>query len=260
MMIMKKLLIKILKKIIKLIEHKSQNIVEDPGYYELFGHFFYYHHKSAFEDTCQEILMKGIYTFNPTSTNPIIIDCGANMGLSLLFFSMNYPTAIIYAFEPDETVLETLEKNIGTYMMTNVELFKKAVWNKNEILEFFTDKGMGGRLVNNYENQTPVKVEAVRLKDFIADKHVDFLKMDIEGSEFVVIQDCEPLLNQIDKIFIEYHSVYDEEQKLDELLLILKRNGFRYHLSQSFSRNKPFVDEYLVCEKMDLAINVFAYK
>lgn len=259
---MKKLIIKVLKKIIKVIENKSQNIIvdESSGHTELFDHEFYYHHKGSFEDTFQEIFKKGIYAFNSVNPNPIIIDCGANMGLSLLYFSLNYPSAKIYAFEPDQSVLECLEMNIKAYQMRNVELIKKAVWNKTEILEFYTDKGMGGRLLTNYLNQNPTKVEAIRLKDFIANKQIDFLKMDIEGSEYDVILDCEPILKQIKNIFIEYHSMINEEQKLDDLLLILKRNGFRYHLSQSFSRNKPFIDNDFVCEKIDLAINIFGYK
>jgi len=258
---MRKLIIKILRKLTKFIEYKPQTIIEEvSGHLELLGNSFLYHHKLAFEDTYQEIFTKGIYTFKTNSDNPVIVDCGANMGLSLLFFSLNYPNAKIFAFEPDEAVLGCLEKNILNYQMKNVELFKQAVWNANEELEFFTDKGMGGRLGNKYENQTPNKIEAIRLKDFIRDKHVDFLKMDIEGAEYLVIQDCESILGQIDNLFIEYHSMVDEDQKLDEILLILKRNGFRYHLSQSFSRNRPFIDNDLICEKIDLAINIFGYK
>ncbi len=258
---MRKIIIKILKKIIRLIEPKTQYLIEgDLGYTEVFGKNFYYHHKLAFEITFEELFKKGIYSFNTTNPNPVIIDCGANMGLSLLFFSLNYPNATIYAFEPDVTVFGCLEKNIDAFQMKNVELIKKAVWNKNEMLDFYTDRGMGGRLKSNYLNQTATKVEAVRLKDFISDKHIDFLKMDIEGAEYLVIKDCESILKQVDNIFIEYHSMENEEQNLDDLLLILKRNGFRYHLSQSFSREKPFIDKVLVNEKIDLAINVYAYK
>lgn len=255
---MKKIIIKILKRIIRLIESKSN--ITNKGYTNVFGKNFHYHYKPAFDITFEELFKKGIYTFTTSNTSPIIIDCGANMGLSLLFFSINYPSAKIYAFEPDVSVLESLEKNIKTYQMDNVELIRKAVWNKNETLEFFTDKGMGGRLKCDYLDQIPTKVEAIRLKEFISDKHIDLLKMDIEGAEYIVIEDCESILDQIDNIFIEYHSMINEEQKLDELLLILKRNGFRYHLSQSFSRNKPFVDMDLVNEKIDLAINIYGYK
>lgn len=253
--------IKILKKIIKLIEPKQKKISDNgPGYSVLFGKKFYYQYKPAFDITFHEIFEKGVYTFIPKNLNPTIIDCGANMGLSLLFFSMSYPTAKIYAFEPDHSVLEVLKKNLQTYKMKNVELYEKAVWSKNEILNFYTDGGMGGRLENIYNNQVPIQVETIRLKDFIGDKHIDLLKMDIEGAEFEVISDCESKLSQIDNIFIEYHSMENETQKLDDLLFILKNNGFRYHLSQSFSRNKPFVEKTLVCEKIDLAINIFGYR
>jgi len=258
---MKKLIVKVLKKLITYFELNDRLFEKtEPGKAELFGKEFSYHYKPAFVVTFEEIFTKGIYTFNTENKHPIIIDCGANMGLSLLFFTINYPNATIYAFEPDDSVIGCLEKNIATFDMKNVELHKKAVWNKECILGFFTDKGMGGRLENTYQNQKATKVKAIRLKDFISDKHVDFLKMDIEGAEFKVIQDCESVLSQIDNIFIEYHSTIDKEQKLDCLLSILKRNGFRYHLSQSFSRLKPFVDKSLICENTDLTINIYGYK
>lgn len=126
--------------------------------------------------------------------------------------------------------------------------------------EFYTEKGLGGRLDSSYENQIPVKVETVCLKEFIGTKKIDLLKMDIDGAEFEVIKDCESVLNQIDYMFIEYHSVIMEEQKLDEILLILKRNGFRYHLAQSFSLEKPFIEDTITCERFDMAINIFGYK
>jgi Methyltransferase FkbM domain len=86
------------------------------------------------------------------------------------------------------------------------------------------------------------------------------LIIDIEGSEFNVLKDCEDLLFNLNHIFIEYHSFYDEEQHLEDILNIVKRQGFRYYLKESFSRKKPYVDDKLVCERFDMAINIFAYK
>lgn len=256
---MRKLLNKIHRKLI-IFQRKNEGI-NNQGDIKLFNNVFVYHHKGSFKDTYKEIFEKEIYKFKTESKSPIIVDCGANMGLSLLYFNINYPNSKIIAFEPDMSVLTYLKKNISSYKMSNVKLYEKAVWDKNKILNFYTDAGMGGSIVNDYnKNQNPNKIEAIRLKEFIADMHVDLLKMDIEGSEYSVIKDCEPLLDQIDNIFIEYHSFENEEQKLDNLLLILKKNGFRYHLSQSFSRRSPFVDRNVVCDKIDLAINIFAYK
>lgn len=225
----------------------------------LFEKEFYYHWGGPFYDTYNEIFRDNIYEFNTTALKPIIIDCGANMGLSLLYFSRRFPNGKIIAFEPDETVLPFLEKNIKSQGLKNVELHKKAVWNEETEVSFYTDYGLGGRIGMGYKNQQPKVIKTMRLRKLL-NKSIDMLKIDIEGAEYTVLQDCENLLYNVKHIFVEYHSFYDEEQHLEDILNILKRQGFRYHLRQSFSRSKPFVDEILVCEKYDMAINVFAYK
>lgn len=230
-----------------------------PGSIILYDRLFLYHHGNAFFDSYYEIFKKKIYQFEAGSKKAVIIDCGANMGLSILYFSKNYPEAEIIAFEPDKTVLPCLEKNIYSQELKNVILHKKAVWIENTALKFYTDNGMGGRIDMEYSGQKPETVEAVRLKNFLS-RPIDMLKIDIEGAEYHVLKDCEDRLHHVNHIFIEYHSVIKEEQFLGEILQILKRNNFRYHLGESFSKKKPFVDQILVCERFDLAINIFAYK
>lgn len=262
-----------IKKIIKNIYKDSKNYFWDnsfkrmlinsknskKGMINLFGKEFYYHYGLAFYDTYLEIFENNIYEFITINPKPIIIDCGANMGLSVLYFSKKYPNAEIVAFEPDETVLPFLEKNIYSQDIKNVELIKKAVWIEETGLEFYTDNGLGGRVGKEYKDQLPKIIKAIRLKYFL-NRPIAMLKMDIEGSEYLVLQDCEDLLYNVDHIFIEYHSFYDEEQHLEDILNIFKRQGFRYHLKESFSRKRPFIDTKLVCERFDMAINIFAYK
>ncbi|WP_016991060.1 FkbM family methyltransferase [Flavobacterium sp. ACAM 123] len=227
----------------------------------LFEKEFYYHYGLAFYDTYNEIFGSNIYEFQTNTTKPVIIDCGANMGLSVLYFSKKHPNAEIIAFEPDESVLPFLEKNIQSQKINNVKLHKKAVWTEETHLKFYTDNGLGGRIEKKYENQVPKIIKTLRLRDFLDTQNpIDMLKMDIEGSEYEVLIDCEDMLCNVGHIFIEYHSIYDEEQHLEDILNIVKRQGFRYHLKQSFSRKKPFVDNNLVCERFDMAINIFAYK
>jgi FkbM family methyltransferase len=232
------------------------------GTINLFGNEFFYHYGLAFYNTYMEIFHNNIYEFNATNNSkPIIIDCGANMGLSVLYFSKKHPTAEIIAFEPDESVLPFLERNIQSQKINNVKLYKKGVWNEETELKFYTDNGLGGRVEKQYENQSPKIIKSVRLRDFLDTQYpIDMLKIDIEGAEYKVLQDCEGVLFNVDHIFIEYHSILDEEQHLEDILNIIKRQGFRYHLKESFSRRKPFVDNSLVCERFDMAINIFAYK
>jgi FkbM family methyltransferase len=235
----------------------AQNTNE--GFIKLFNKDFHYHHGMAFYDTYREVFETEIYRFDTNRLSPLIIDCGANMGLSVLFFSKNYPDAKIYAFEPDPTVLPFIEKNIKNYELKNVVLCPKAVWNEETELTFYTDDGLGGRIGLEYENKKPVFVSTVRLKDLL-NQEVDMLKIDIEGAEYTVLKDCEEVLSNVKLVFVEYHSFYDETQHLDEILSIFKRQGFRYHLKQSFSRSRPFTNRVVICEKFDMAINVFAYK
>jgi FkbM family methyltransferase len=225
----------------------------------LFEKKFEYHLGVAFYHTYNEIFVDGIYQFPSKNETPTIIDCGANMGLSVLYFSKLFPEANIIAFEPDESVLPFLENNIKNYNLSNVKLFKNAVWTEETDLKFYTDNGMGGRVGNEYKEQNFKIIKALRLKDFLKSK-VDFLKIDIEGAEFEVLKDCQESLINVENIFVEYHSDINGEQHLDDILKILKINGFRYHLKESFSRKSPFIDNQIVCERFDLAINIFAVK
>jgi FkbM family methyltransferase len=226
---------------------------------QLKGKPFHFHDARCFYDSYQEIIVNEIYKFKTDSKTPYIIDCGANMGLSVLFFSKTYENAEIIAFEPEQPIYDVLIKNIENFGLKNTKAIKKAAWNSETTLEFFTDKGMGGSVENVFQNQKPTIVETVRLRDYL-NKRVDLLKLDIEGAEYTVLDDCRDVIKNVENIFVEYHSYINKEQHLEDILTMLKENGFRYHLRQSFSREKPFVDKYLACENMDMAINIFGYK
>ncbi|HMR92071.1 MAG TPA: FkbM family methyltransferase [Chitinophagaceae bacterium] len=229
------------------------------GQVTLFGKKFTFHDNLSFLDSYKEIFEHEIYRFPDDGKGKTILDCGANMGLSVLFFAINYPDHQIIAFEPDDAIYPVLKKNVAAYDLKNVQLIKKAVWNKEEVLEFFTDAGMGGRIGDAYSNQPPKRIEAVRLRDFISDD-TSFLKIDIEGAEYQVLTDCRDVLKKVNRIFFEYHGHYKDPQTLHELLLILRDNGFHYYIKESSTRSKPFVERGLICEAFDMAINIFGYR
>ena len=229
------------------------------GSIQLDGKQFRFHHAGSFFDTFDEIFSKEIYKFIPVSDNPVIIDCGANMGLSVLYFSEKYPQSEIIAFEPQEDIFSILQQNVNSFGLTNVALHRKAVWDSETTLKFYTDNGMGGSVTNVFQHQDPLLVETTILRNLL-DRKIDLLKLDIEGAEYQVLRHCADKLHQVEHIFVEYHSFVHETQHLDDLLSILKQQGFRYHLKESFSRKNPFTENLLACENMDMAINIFAYK
>lgn len=229
------------------------------GTIQIEGKAFTYHDAGSFYNTWQEIFTGGLYKFNASGPAPFIIDCGANMGLSVLFFKEEFPDAEIIAFEPDPMIFEVLSANAKSVGWQGVQLSNKAVWDTETTLTFYSDSGMGSSATNSFSKVKPIEVGTIRLADQLHRK-VDMLKMDIEGAEYTVLRDCASLLTNVEHIFVEYHSFTGKEQHLDEVLSILKKAGFRYHLRESFSRRSPFVDNDFACENLELAINIFGYR
>lgn len=225
----------------------------------IFGKPFKFHDGASFVATYKELFMDKIYQFNPSGRAQTILDCGANMGLSVLYFAQNYPHHQIIAFEPDEAIFKILQENVNTFLLKNVKLYKKGVWTRAEDLPFFTDGGMGGRINEEYSDQKPVIIETVPLLDFLTED-VDFLKLDIEGAEDEVLRYCGSELSKAQHIFFEYHNNIHKRQTLHELLDMLQKLGFHYYIKESGTLQRPFVDQGLICESFDMALNIFCYK
>jgi len=223
------------------------------------GQTLYTHDYISFVAGVYDLFQNDILKFKADNDSPYIIDCGANIGMSVLYFKMLYPNSTVVAFEADPLIFSYLEKNMKSCKFSKVQTINRAVWNSSdEILSFMSEGGVAGRIQEKLEGFTMVDVKTVRLKDFL-DRPVDFLKIDIEGAEYTVIQDCREKLPNVQNLFIEYHSFYDTEQHLDSLLAIVKDAGFRYHLTKVHTSRQPFVERELNLG-MDLQLNVFCYR
>jgi FkbM family methyltransferase len=207
-----------------------------------------------------EIFDLEIYKFESGKNDPFIIDCGSNIGLSIIYFKKLYPDATIVGFEPDDTIFQILQHNIKLFNLSKVELIRKACWNANTRIEFFSEGADGGRkLTSNDKLNKTISVEAIQLKNFI-EREVDFLKIDIEGAEFIVLNDIQDRLHLVKNIFVEFHSFTNEEQMLPELLGLLKKAGFRLYISPvSNTAKRPFLyrPDYL---GIDNNINIYGFR
>lgn len=204
----------------------------------------------------KEIFCDEIYKFKTINKSPVIIDCGSNIGLSLLFFSKEYPDAKIIGFEADLKLADIIKTNLSRNLISNVQLISKAVWINSEGISFLSDGADGGRIVNSNQN----KIESVRLKNILENEStVDFLKIDVEGAENIILDDCANSLGNVNNIFIEYHSFNKTKQDLHALLDILSKSGFRYYLQNEQIRQSPFLNKN-DGEIMDMQINIFGYR
>lgn len=207
----------------------------------------------------KEIIDQEIYKFQSDKQAPFIIDCGANVGLSILYFKHLFPKSKIIAFEPDQKIFSVLSENIEKYKLANVQLIPKAVWDSETILDFLPEGGDSGRLFqDSLENYRKCQVEAIRLRDYLS-QPIDLLKIDIEGAETRVIQDCSDLLYNVKKLFVEYHSFIDQPQTLNILIDTLCKSGFKVYFNMVNQSSQPFYRR-IVFNKMDLQLNIFALR
>jgi FkbM family methyltransferase len=206
----------------------------------------------------KEIFERQIYKFSTKSKTPYIIDCGANIGLSILYFKKLFPFSRIVAFEPDIKIFDALVSNINSFGLKDVTIENKAVWNADSKIEFMSEGADGGRIVEVESCKQVYNIPTIRLRNYLNEK-VDLLKLDIEGSEFEVLKDCKDLLNNVENLFVEYHSFQKQEQSLSTILYLLYNAGFRIYIDQVRSVRQPFLyrNTYL---GMDMILNIFAFR
>ena len=178
----------------------------------------------------KEIFVEKIYE-QSLPANAYILDCGANIGLSILYIKRICPTAHIQAFEPDPANFSLLQKNISSFGLNNVEVIQAAIWKENTVLHFQSAGSMGSS-IQSENNEESIAVNAVRLKDLLI-RPVDFLKIDIEGAEYEVIKDAADSLHYVNRMFLEYHGRFDQNGELLDMLKIVQSAGFRFYIREA---------------------------
>ncbi len=212
------------------------------------------HHAQSFLNQFESIFVNHIYRFKNTTIAPIIIDCGANMGTSVLYFKKYYPQSQIHCFEPDSDIFKVLQCNVSRNQLSTVNLYHKAVWTQEESLFFEKDGAQSGKIsVQPHE----AKVSCIRLLEFMRNFEViDFLKLDIEGAELPVLLDIQDELYKVKNLFVEYHSYKNKKQQLSVLLHLLEQKGFRYFIGGHYNHS-PLAEQQHE-QGMDLTLDIFA--
>lgn len=173
------------------------------------------------------VLEWGIYAFRAQRSDPLIIDAGSNIGMTILYFKSLYPSARIIGFEPDPDLLPLLYDNIRRNELKNVEIVEAALSDREEVLTLHS-KGHASTLYGAPDDTTPTsEVRSVRLRDYL-NTPVDFLKMNIEGAEWTVLADCADVIQNVREMVVEYHHFPNLPRTLHLILDLLHRSGFEY--------------------------------
>lgn len=181
------------------------------GVLRLLGSRLKYPNHSAALFLVHEIFVNGAYAFEARTTRPRVIDCGANIGMSVVFFKSLHAGAEVLAFEPDPRTFAQLEENMQANRLKDVRLVNAAVAGIPGTVPFYSDQTAPGSLVGSLDpargGALAFAVQAVTLSSFI-DQPVDFLKVDVEGVEGGVVEDlvASGAIGLVNELVIEAHA------------------------------------------------------
>jgi FkbM family methyltransferase len=165
---------------------------------------------------CREIFLNNAYDSDfaepPQNVSRVIIDAGANIGLSAVFYANQFPGARIIAIEPEPSNYEMLQKNTAPY--PSVTPVHAALWKENGTLCLF-DTGAGNtafqvgdmRKVSGVEERGVVQaITLEKLMEQFGIAYIDYLKMDVEGAEKEIFEHATPWIDRVGTIGVELHD------------------------------------------------------
>jgi len=139
----------------------------------------------------------------------LIIDAGAYVGYSSLYFSSKYPGAQIIAIEPEESNFKILEEN--TKNVNNIKRIKAGLWYKNAFLKI-VDDGLGkwGFMTKEVNKQKDYDIKGITIDTILNENsfnEIDILKIDIEGAEKELFsKNYKSWLGKVNVLIIELHD------------------------------------------------------
>jgi FkbM family methyltransferase len=196
----------------------------------------------------KEIFLERVYYFECEQDEPKIIDAGANIGLSVLFFKFLYPKSKIIAIEPDPTAFEYLEENIAQNKIQGVELIKACVSDQKGKEVFYSSENLiNSSLVGEGKG---IAVEAVCLSDLLQKSAFDLVKLDIEGAEIKVFQNLfnTGLYSRSKQYILEYHEGKGMKERLPDIVGAFEDNGFGSKIN-TYKRGRRFSEVILEFSK-----------
>ena len=162
--------------------------------------------------TFKQVLLEGEYDFPLESSPQVIVDAGAHLGCTSIWFATKYPSARIIAIEPEPANFELLVRNLAPF--PNVTPVNAALWSHQGVVAI-DDPGTGTWGFRTAEiGDEPTSAETVEcltvpdlMQRFDLDR-IDLLKIDIEGAEKEVFSDigASGWITNVDAIEVELHD------------------------------------------------------
>ena len=165
----------------------------------------------------KEIFFNQVYSFTKNtdlilkSSPGVIIDIGANIGISVAYFKNKYPNTKLIAIEASPINFLLLKKNIEENNFQNIEAINSFLANENSLIKFYHNiYKPGGSFGEGFKPKNSNKFEEFdvntsKLTDLIHGYKNIVIKIDVEGAEYQILKDLAKSNNisQVIEIIVE---------------------------------------------------------
>jgi len=208
------------------VEKFEFNSTPQAGRMQLLDWDLEYVDNPALANFIDQLLIRRVNDFIPDNDRPLILDCGANIGFSVLNYKRQFPKARVIAFEPDPQFAPILRRNLERNHAGDVQVVEAAVWIENSEMPWFSEGIDGSRLLDNQEiDDGSLKVKTADLMGYLTEP-VDLLKLDIEGAEYKVLDHIKNNLGNVKNIIVECHVNQTNLVEFSRTISILTQAGF----------------------------------
>jgi FkbM family methyltransferase len=163
----------------------------------------------------EEIFKQRVYDpFFYNKKDMVVLDMGANIGLFSLYAAPH--AKVVYAIEPSAEHQQTLQHMLKYNGLSNVHPYALAISHQTGTATFnhspnVTAYSLRDEIHQMVPDAGTEQVATMRIDEFFVRErifHVDFMKMDIEGSEFEVImgEGFKKVADKIDALVVELHA------------------------------------------------------
>jgi FkbM family methyltransferase len=193
--------------------------------------------RTALQVLYKEVYISSTYTpphFPAIQDHDVVIDLGANIGIFALYAASIAPTVRVHAFEPAAPSFALLQQNVALNKLSNILCYRCSVsgmTGKSTLYLTNVSSTADTMIITRVPAHSLMEAEDVdclSLDDLFLRcgiEHCNFLKVDVEGSEFNIFSSASrETLGRIDRVAMEYHET--GSGKGSDLAGILESQGF----------------------------------
>lgn len=144
----------------------------------------------------------------------VIIDLGAHIGLTSIYFALKYPNARIWSIEVSKESYDLLTTN--TLPFPNITCINAAAYPEDGIVNFGNNQISYNQSISESGLPTKALSMTTLMKTYDLNE-VDLMKIDIEGGEIELLGKNNSWLDTVRSIIIELHTPYKPSDLLKDI-------------------------------------------